>query len=138
MKIVSQSSAVFEQQSTWYYLIEQAREKINYCDWDGACIFYKKAFFIAEKLLRKQKSCSQPCPLKRYLSTAEEFAFVMKKNNFDCALAMFISQIKDNVSQQETQLPVTTLTGKLTTIASTPQQELERFYKVPISIHHKI
>lgn len=92
-----------DQQATWQSLIEQARNKTNNADWEGACIFYKQAFVIAENLMCEQR-CVKNCTLNRYLNTAQEFAFVMKQNNFDCALAMFIAQIKENIALQDIKL----------------------------------
>ncbi|MEI6897396.1 MAG: hypothetical protein V5786_07930 [Psychromonas sp.] len=117
MDIVNQNSTRLnqvtqDQQTAWQCLVEQARSKIYNADWDGACVFYKQAFVIAEKLMCEQ-NCAKKCAVNRYLNTAEEFAFVMKKNNFDCALALFFSQIKENLAKQEIKFSHAELTHRL-------------------------
>lgn len=111
------------QQSTWQSLITQARDKINEADWEGACVLYKQAFTIAENMMCKQ-NCSKNCAVNRYLKTAEEFAFVMKKSNFDCALALFVGQIEDNIAQQEINLSSAELNHRLNELAFSPKLAL--------------
>lgn len=128
MDIVNQSptplgTVISDQQAAWQTLVDQARQKINEADWEGACVIYKQAFVIAETMMCKQE-CSKSCAVNRYLNTAEEFAFVMKKSNFDCALAVFAAQIKDNLEQQETQLSHAELAQRLNSLASTAKQAL--------------
>ena len=139
MDLVNQNTVTFNQAlqhqqsytQFWQYLIEQAREKIKHSDWDGACIAYKEAFAITEKLLCNQcnQNCSEPCDISRYLNTAEEFAFAMRKNNFDCALEVFISQIKEKIADKESKLAITDLTRRLMALASSPKQELDQLYR---------
>jgi len=111
------------QQSAWQSLIAQARHKINEADWEGACVLYRKAFTIAETMMCKQ-GCSKQCAVNRYLKTAEEFAFVMKKSNFDCALALFVGQIEDNIAQQEINLSSAELNHRLNELAFSPKLAL--------------
>jgi len=108
------------QQNRWQLLIAQARGKINEADWEGACVLYKQAFTIAESMMCKQ-NCSKNCAVNRYLKTAEEFAFVMKKSNFDCALALFVGQIEDNIAQQEVNFSSAELSHRLNELAFSPK-----------------
>jgi len=119
-QLMSIKQADQTQQSAWQSLIAQARCKINEADWEGACVLYKQAFTIAETMMCKQ-SCSKQCAVNRYLKTAEEFAFVMKKSNFDCALALFVGQIEDNIAQQEINLSSTELNNRLNELAFAPK-----------------
>ncbi len=135
MNFSNSKKVSFKQQPSdtlmWKNLIEQAREKIKHSDWDAACIAYKEAFFIAEKLLcnQCQKNCTEHCAVSCYLNTAEEFAFAMRKNNFDCALEMFIYQIKENIALKEPLRSVTELTRRLMAVASSPQPQLDQLYR---------
>ena len=119
--------AINTQQSAWQQLVEHARSRIDAGDWEGACVFYKQAFVIAEDLLCKH-NCGQCCALNRYLDTAEEFAFVLKKNNFDCALALFASQITNNIEEQAISLSDTELTQRLSSLTTSPKQVLAMSY----------
>lgn len=135
MDIASQKTqylkkVILEQQTAWQDLIEQARSKIQLADWEGACVMYRQAFDIAEKLMCKE-SCGKSCAVTRYLNTAEEFAFVMKQSNFDCALALFVSQIEDSITELETELPSADLTKRLARLLSSPQQDLAMLYSDP-------
>lgn len=92
-----------DKQVLWQSLIDQAREKINNADWEAASVIYKEAFELAEQMMCKQ-SCNQHCSMSQYLNTAAEFAFVMKQNDFDCALAMFIGQIQNSIAEHNPAL----------------------------------
>lgn len=139
MSLVKQKTVEFKQALhhqhsdilMWQDLIEQAREKIKLADWDGACIVYKEAFVIAETLLCNQchQERSELCAVSCYLNTAEEFAFVMRKNNFDCAVDVFVSQIKENIAEKESKLSAANLTLRLMAVAYSPEQELDQLYE---------
>lgn len=113
---------VSDQQATWQALVDQARVKLNESDWERACVLYKQAFEIAETMMCKQ-GCTKRCTVNRYLNTAEEFAFVMKKNNFDCALAQLAAQIKDNMAALDSSVSHAELTSRLSDFSCSMKQE---------------
>jgi hypothetical protein len=104
----------------WKEIILQARESYHLQDWERSTLVYGNAFEISELLL---SSYPTQFSVDRYLRTALEFAYSLRKGREDADLDAFVVHVKGNVE-----------TIKHTMAISMLMQPLEEVIKLPIDV----
>ncbi len=79
---------------SWQLIMLQAREIFHLQDWQKAAIVYGNAFEISELLLVSHPTAFS---VDRYLRTALEFAYALRKNQTDTNLNALIPHITENI-----------------------------------------
>lgn len=133
-RIATPSPSQLEQD--WLSWLQSGRDLARSGHWEGACIIYKRAFAIAEKLLCQQGCAAtgcQQCALKRYLATAEEFAYVIRKNDFDCALDALLGWIENQLETQTDSAQVQELMAGLSRLQQPQELSFEALFGRPLA-----
>lgn len=104
----------------WRGIIVQARELFHLEEWARASVVYGNAFEISELLLRSNPS---QFSVDRYLRSALEYAYSLRKHNPEMGLGSLIVHVKNNIRGLQHTMSVPQLV-----------EPLEEVIKLPINL----
>ena len=84
---------------SWQEIIMRARDLFYLEYWDQAVVIYGNAFEISEILLTNSQT---QFSIDRYLRTALEFAYALRKSQTPCNLKAFLPHVKKQLSLTKT------------------------------------
>lgn len=125
-------------EQTWQQWFDVGRSLVKANSWEGACLSYRRALDAAEQILcqRCQAERCQGGDLKRYLNTAEEYAFVLRKNDFAIATEAFIAYVQNRLVDQLAPSDLKPVIKLLSKLCNASEEELEKFYRKRFSNPH--
>jgi|GEM_PF-2232836 len=101
----------------WRGIIVQARGLFHLQEWSKATVLYGNAFEISELLLSSNPS---QYSVDRYLRSALEYAYVMRKHNPNMGLSSLIAHVKHNIRGHQHSLPISQLLEPLEEVINLP------------------
>ncbi len=101
----------------WQELILQGRGLFHLQYWDQAVVVYGNAFEISEMLIANSQT---KYSIDRYLRTALEFAYVLRKNQSPCNLKAFPPHVKKQLSLLNTEQPISHLMQPIEEVIDLP------------------
>ncbi len=107
----------------WNRLMLLAREKFDQMAWNDMFLMHGNAFEVATILLRHESASNDS--VERYVRTATEFAYSLRKSTYPSDLPLFIAMVKDALKEHGAQQPLDTLLTPLTDVAFTPLNEVD-------------
>ncbi len=84
---------------SWQEIIMRARSLFHLQHWDQAVVIYGNAFEISEILLTNSQT---KFSIDRYLRTALEFAYALRKSQTPCNLEAFLPHVKKQMALTKT------------------------------------
>jgi len=85
---------------SWQEIIMRARSLFHLQHWDQAVVIYGNAFEISEILLTNSQT---KFSIDRYLRTALEFAYALRKSQTPCNLEAFLPHVKKQMALTKTR-----------------------------------
>ena len=79
----------------WTRLINEAQNQIGLYEWNKAVIIYGNAFEICDILLKKSNDNNA---IKRYLDTAIEFCYALRKCSYTSDVSILISFVSETLN----------------------------------------
>ncbi len=101
----------------WQKLILQGRGLFHLQYWEQAVVVYGNAFEISEMLIANSQT---KYSIDRYLRTALEFAYVLRKSQTPCNLESFPLHVKKQLSLLKTEQPISHLMQPIEEVIDLP------------------
>ena len=115
----------------WQNIVFQARELFHTVDWEQASLVYGNAFEISELLLSSDPS---QFSVDRYLRTAFEFAYCLRKDNARIDLESFIFHVKNHVDSTQHAMGIAMLIQPLQDVVNLPIHVTDFWMKSLLSL----
>lgn len=80
----------------WTRLINEAQNQVGLYQWNKAVIIYGNAFEISDLLLKESNDNNA---IKRYLRTAIEFAYVLRKCSYTSDVSILVTFVSETLTQ---------------------------------------
>ncbi len=123
---------------SWQEIIMRARTLFHLEHWEQAVVIYGNAFEIAEILLTNSQT---QFSTDRYLRSALEFAYVLRKSQTPCNLKAFLPHVKKQLSLSKTTADVPHLTQPIDEVINLPIHMADHWLSALLSldaIEHRV
>jgi hypothetical protein len=101
----------------WQELISQGRKLFHLEHWEQAVMIYGNAFEVSEILISNSQT---KYSIDRYLRTALEFAYVLRKSQTPCNLNAFLPHVKKHLSLLNSPQPLSHLLQPINEVVTLP------------------
>ncbi len=109
----------------WSRLIKESRDKVSCQEWNKSAVIYSNAFEVADLLITEAKSDSK-C-IGRYLHTAIELAYVLRKCSYTSDVSALVSIVEDRLKAYLYPADSTLLVKPLRNVAFTALPEISQW-----------
>ncbi len=116
----------------------RARSLFHLQHWDQAVVIYGNAFEISEILLTNSQS---KFSIDRYLRTALEFAYAMRKSQTPCNLESFLRHVKKQIALTKTTTDLSYLIQPIEEVINLPIHMADHWLTALLSldaIEHRV
>ena len=123
---------------SWQEVIMRARTLFHLQHWDQASVIYGNAFEIAEILLTNSQS---QFSVDRYLRSALEFAYTLRKSQTPCELEAFLPHVKQQLARAKTKVDLPYLTQPIEEVINLPIHMADHWLTALLSldaIEHRV
>lgn len=117
----------------WKVIIDQARQLFHTQDWENASRVYGNAFEISELLLVSERTAFS---VDRYLRSALEYAYVLRKEGAGVDLSALISHVSQNIKNVKHTLSLELLVKPLEDVIRMPMHLADFWMLSLLSLDH--
>jgi len=110
----------------WYRLMFLARHQAKTQEWQKSIISYGNALDAAQVIFESDPTSPE---VSRYIRTASELAYTMRKCNYPFDIKRVVAEVTDNLKKNLYPANVQLLLSPLTDIAYSPLQEVHQWMK---------